>query len=129
MFTYYKHLGVNPDSKLSFSAHINAAISEARRGIGWLRLLSRYFPRSSLCEVYILHIRPHLDYGDVLYHIPTKVCEFRSSNTLPSIMEKLNRSNVQLLSQLRVHGRGHRGRDYTMSSVGNHSILENGLDG
>ena len=84
-----KHLGVILDSKLSFSEYINAAISKAKRGIGGLRLLSRYLPRSSLCEIYKLHIRPHLDYGDVLYHIPTKVCEFRSSSTLPSIMEKI----------------------------------------
>ena len=32
---------------------------------------------------------PDLDYGDVLYHIPIKICEFRSSNTLPSIIEKI----------------------------------------
>ena len=125
----HKHLGVILDSKLSFSAHINAAISKARRGIGGLRLLSRYLPSSSLCEIYKLHIRLHLDYGDVLYHIPTKVYKFRSTNTLPSIMEKLSRSNIQLLSLLRVHGRGHRGTDYTKSSVGSHSILEDGPDG
>ena len=85
----HKHLAVILDSKLSFSAHISAAISKARRGIGGLRLLSRYLPRSSLCEMYKLHIRPHLDYGDVLYHIPIKVYEFRSTNTIPSIMEKI----------------------------------------
>ena len=46
----HKHLGVNLDSKLSFSAHINAAISKARRGNGGLRLLPRTVNRSSLCE-------------------------------------------------------------------------------
>ena len=80
----------------------NAAISKARRGIGGLRLLSRYLPRSSLCEIYKLHIRPHLDYGDVLYHIPTKVYEFRSTNTLPSIMEKIE--SVQYSAALAVTG-------------------------
>ena len=69
----------------------NAAISKARRGIGGLRLLSRYLPRSSLykLQIYKLHIRPHLDYGDVLYYIPTKVYEYRSTNTLPRFMEKI----------------------------------------
>ena len=98
----HKHLGVILDSKLSFSAHITAAISKARRGIGGLRLLSRYLPRSSLCEIYKLHIRPHLDYGDVLYHIPTKVYEFRSTNTLPSIKEKIE--SVSIFSCSRCYG-------------------------
>ena len=67
-----------------------------------MRLLSRYLPRSSLCEIYKLHIRPHLDYGDVLYHIPTKVYEFRSTNTLPSIMKKIE--SVQYSAALAVTG-------------------------
>ena len=98
----HKHLGVILDSKLSFSLHINAAISKARSGIGGLRLLSRYLPRSSLCEICKLHIHPHLDYGDVLYHIPTKVYEFRSTNTSPSIMEKIE--SVQYSADLAVTG-------------------------
>ena len=54
----HKYLGVILNSKLSFSAYINAAISKAKRGLGGLRLLSRYLPKSSLCEIYKLHIRP-----------------------------------------------------------------------
>ena len=46
-------------------------------------------PRSTLTELYKLHVRPHLDYGDVIYHIPAKVCEFSGSITLPYLMEKL----------------------------------------
>ena len=33
-------------------------------------------------------MRPHLDYGDVIYHIPAKVCNYSQDITLPSIMEK-----------------------------------------
>ena len=83
----HKRSGIIINSKLL--THVNTAMSKARRDIGVLKLLSRYLPRSSLSEMYKLHIRPHLDYDDVLYHIPTKICEFRSSNTLPSIMEKI----------------------------------------
>ena len=72
----HKHLGLILDTKLSFSAHIKAAISKTRKGIGLLKYLSKYLPRHTLNELYKLYVRPHLDYGDVIYHIPSKVCEF-----------------------------------------------------
>ena len=85
----HKHLGVILDRQLSFSAHINAAICKARRGIGLLKHLSRYLPRQTLSELYKLHVRPFLDYGDVIYHIPCKVCEFSQNTIVPRLMEKL----------------------------------------
>ena len=85
----HKHLGLVLDSKLSFSAHIKTAITKSRRGIGLLRYLSKYLIRHTLNEIYKLYIRPHLDYGDVIYHIPAKVCEFSGKVALPSFMEKL----------------------------------------
>ena len=44
----HKHLGIILDSKLSFSAHINSAISKTRKGIGLLKYLSKYLPRHTL---------------------------------------------------------------------------------
>ena len=85
----HKHLGITLDSKLSFSAHIKSAISKTRKGIGLLKYLSKYLPRHTLNELYKLYVRPHLDYGDVIYHIPAKVCEFSQSIILPNLMEKL----------------------------------------
>ena len=85
----HKHLGLFLDSKLSFSAHIKAAISKSRKSIGLLKYLSKYLPRHTLNELYKLYVRPHLDYGDVIYHIPAKVCEFSGNITLPNLMEKL----------------------------------------
>ena len=85
----HKHLGIILDSKLSFSAHIKSAISKTRKGIGLLKYLSKYLPRHTLNELYKLYVRPHFDYGDAIYHIPAKVCEFSGSVILPSLMEKL----------------------------------------
>ena len=62
-----KHLGIILDSKLSFASHIKAVISKSRQGIGMLRFLSKYLPRHTLNEMYKLYVRPHLDYGDVIY--------------------------------------------------------------
>ena len=63
----HMHLGIILDQKLSFSAHIRTAISKSRKGIGLLKCLSKYLPRSTLNELYKLHVRPHLDYGDVIF--------------------------------------------------------------
>ena len=65
----HKHLGIVLDSKLSFNAHIKAAISKTRKGVGMLKFLSRYLPRHTLDQLYELHVRPHLDYGDVIFHL------------------------------------------------------------
>ena len=98
----HKQLGIILDSKLSFSAHIKSAISKTRKGIGLLKYLSKYLPRHTLNEIYKLYVRPHLDYGDVIYHIPAKVCEFSGNFVLPNLMEKLE--SVQYSAALAVTG-------------------------
>ena len=56
------------DSKLTFISHIKEAIVKARRGIGIIRFLSKYVTCDVLDQIYKLHVRPHLDYGDIMYH-------------------------------------------------------------
>ena len=56
------------DSKLNFQSHIREAIIKARRCIGIIRFLSRYVYRDVLDQIYTLYVRPHLDYGDIIYH-------------------------------------------------------------
>ena len=48
------------------------------------------------------NVRPYLDYGDVIYHIPSKVCEFSQNIFLPSLMENLE--SVQYSAALAVTG-------------------------
>ena len=64
----HKHLGLILDSKLNFQSHIREAIMKARRGIGIIRYLSKFASRDVLDQVYKLYVRPHLDYGDIIYH-------------------------------------------------------------
>ena len=66
--TEHKHLGIILDSKLSFRSHVSEAIMKARRGIGLIRHLSQYVSRDVLDQMYKLYVRPHLDYGDIIYH-------------------------------------------------------------
>ena len=98
----HKHLGVILDSKLSFSAHIKSAISKTRRGIGLLKPFSQYLSRHTLSNLYKLYVRPYLDYGDVIYHIPAKVCEFSNNIILTNLMEKIE--SVQYSTALAVTG-------------------------
>ena len=64
----HKHIGIVLDSKLSFQSHIREAILKARRGTGIIRYISKYVSRNVLDQVYKLYVRPHLDYGDIIYH-------------------------------------------------------------
>jgi len=67
---YQKHLGLVLDQKLTFDQHIDGKILKANRGIGLLHKLRRYLPRHVLITIYKAYVRPHLDYGDIIYDIP-----------------------------------------------------------
>ena len=55
-----KRLGIHLDEELTFKHHINEKISKA----------NNIPPRSALLTIYRSFIRPHLDYGDVIYDQP-----------------------------------------------------------
>ena len=71
--TPLKHLGLDAtlDATLTFNDHINEKIGKAIKGVGLLRKLQRFLPRSSLLTIYKSSIRPHLDHGDVIYDQPS----------------------------------------------------------
>ena len=69
-----KHLGFILDDRLSFRKHITEKIKKANKGIGLLRFLSRFATRKVLDTLYKLYVRPHLDYGDVIYHEQLSDC-------------------------------------------------------
>ena len=55
------------DSKLRFNYHLKEKISIANKGIGTIRRLYKFLPRSTLINIYKAFVRPHLDYGDIIY--------------------------------------------------------------
>ena len=55
------------DSKLDFNEHINTVLSKVNKMIALLRKFQHILPRHSLLTIYKTFIRPHLDYGDVIY--------------------------------------------------------------
>ena len=58
------------DEKLNYNTHIKEKLSKVYKGIGLLRNLTNKLPRQALVTIYKAFIRPHLDYGDIVYDNP-----------------------------------------------------------
>ena len=65
-----KHLVLILETKLCFDEHLNQKRSKANNGIANIKRLRNYLPQNSLLTIYKSFIRPHLDYGDVIYDQP-----------------------------------------------------------
>ena len=65
-----KHLGIILDEKLNFKSHIDKVLTKASKGIAVIKRLRNSLLRKSLITIYQSIIRPHLDYGDILYDQP-----------------------------------------------------------
>ena len=65
--TSFKYLGITLDPNLTFNNHVETI---RRKTIGKIKLLSRvtpYMPEKLCFELYKSLIRPHFDYGDVVF--------------------------------------------------------------
>ena len=67
-----KHLGLILDSRLSFEKHLNGKIIKAKKYVGILKHLSKFLPLKTLDQMYKALVRSHLDYCDIIYHLPSK---------------------------------------------------------
>ena len=67
---FQKHLDLILDSQLSFEEHLKTIFSKVNKTIGLIRKLRNFLPRPSLMTLYKSFIRPHLDYGDIIYDQP-----------------------------------------------------------
>ena len=62
-----KHLGIILDEKLNFKSHIDEVLTKASEGIAVIKKLRNSLRRKSFITIYKEIVRPHLDYGDILY--------------------------------------------------------------
>ena len=58
------------DERLNFNTHVKEKIAKANKGIGIIRKLAYLLPRESLITIYKSFVRPHIDYGDIIYDQP-----------------------------------------------------------
>ena len=63
-----KHIGMILDEKLSFNQHIIEKIEKAKKGLSLMKFLSTFINRKTLDLTFKMHVRPHLEYGDIIYH-------------------------------------------------------------
>ena len=63
----YKHLGMLLDDNLSYEHRLKSVLNNVKKTIGPLPKFQQILPRQSLITIYKSFIRPHLDYGDIVY--------------------------------------------------------------
>ena len=101
-----KHLGIHLDEKLNFIHHIKEKISKANKGIGVIKKLNNTLPRKALLTLYKSFVRPHLDYGDIIYDQPNnesfcnKLETFQYNATLAITGSIQGTSKVKLYKEL-----------------------------
>ena len=64
----HKHFGMILDSRLNFNLHLKNVQNKVNKAISLLRKLQNTLPRTSLITILKPIIRPHLDYGDIIYY-------------------------------------------------------------
>ena len=63
--TNHKHIGMILNTNLDFQEHLKDKLSKISKKI---RKLQKLLTRASLLTIYKSFIRPHLDYGDIIYN-------------------------------------------------------------
>ena len=62
-----KHLGLILDNKLNFNEHLKGVLDKISKTMGLIRKFQPILPRFSLFDINKTLVRPHLDYGDMIY--------------------------------------------------------------
>ena len=88
-----KDLGVNFDNELKFRQHITTQVDKANRLLGLLRRGFTALDCKSLSVLYKTIIRPHLEYGNVVWHPRYKGDEEK--------IESIQRRASKLISELK----------------------------
>ena len=97
-----KHLGLILESDLSVEEHLNEKMIKAKRIIGFLKHLSKFLPLKTLDQMHKALVRSHLDYRDIIYHIPPVLNQPPLELSINASMEKVER--IQYQSALAITG-------------------------
>ena len=61
------HLSLILDNKLNFNENLKGVLDKIAKTMGLIRKFQPILPRFSLLTIYKTFVRPHLDYGDMIY--------------------------------------------------------------
>ena len=118
----HKYLVDTLDSKFNFESHIREAIIKAGRGIGLIKHLSKCVSRHVLNQIKKLYMRPHLEYGHIIYHR-------YDPGTQSTFTHKLRKFNTQQLQQLLEDAGGLVDKDFMRNWVRNLCTRDAGIAG
>ena len=62
-----KHLGLIKDNKLDFNEQLKGLCDKILKTVGLTHQFQPILPRFSLLAICKIFVRPHLDYGDIIY--------------------------------------------------------------
>ena len=91
----HKHLGLILEPNVLFEKHLYENIVKAKRNIGIIKHLNRFLPFKTLNQIYKDLVRSHLDYCDIIYHIPPIVHHPPLGTSLNNLMEKIEKIQSQ----------------------------------
>ena len=63
-----KDLGIGIDPNLKFSAHVAHAANKSHQILGLIQRSFTYMDMSLMKQLYIALVRPHLEYGKIVWH-------------------------------------------------------------
>ncbi len=125
-----KDLGVTFDKNLNFDQHINNIVNKANQVLGVIKRTFTYLDRDVFIKLYKALVRPHLEYGNVIWNPylkrQTKAIEKVQRRATKLVKECQNMSNIDRLNYLRLHSL--KGRRLKGDIIETYQIL-NGLEG
>ena len=65
--TSQKHIDIILEIRLSFEKYLETVHCKINKTIGLIRKLQNLLPKSALITLHKAFVRPHLDYGNILY--------------------------------------------------------------
>ena len=111
-----KDLGVIMDSELTFAEHIAEKVNKANSLVGIIRRSFSYLDQDTFVKIYIAFVRPHLEYGQVIWspHLRKYInmienVQIRATKLIDgfgklSYSERLEKLNLPTLAYRRLRG-------------------------
>ena len=87
----HKHLGLIVEPSLSFGKHLHEKMMKAKKNIGIIKHVNAFLPLKSLILLYNALVPSHLEYCDIIYHIPHVLNTPPLGASLHSLMEKVEK--------------------------------------
>ena len=95
-WAYLWKMSFNPDpNKQVIKVLLSHKISIARKGIGIIKYMLSYAPTKPLDQIYKIFVRPHMDYCDIIYHLPRITSAFDCPINLNFMIQSLESTQYQ----------------------------------